>query len=207
MGGRTMGERTMGKSRNVLRWIAVLTAVVVLAAACGDDGGDDAAPSDSSSDTTPADTTPSDTTPADTTPSDTTPADTTPSDTTDPGTTPTAVDCAEVQAAVEAASDFTALDPTGGSTPSDLEASFNQSRASLAALGEAAPEISGEVEQALEGLDALGAIFAELDWNTDFTTNPQAGLQLATALGNADVMGLVGAMTAISAWITTSCTS
>ena len=195
----------MGESRSVLRWIAVLTAVVVLAAACGDDGGDDAAPSD----TTPSDTTSSDSTPADTTPADTTPSDTgsAPADTTDPGTTPTSVDCAEVQAALDAAGDFTALDPTGGSNPSDLEASFNQSRASLAALGEAAPEISGEVEQALEGLDALGAIFAELDWNTDFSSNPQAGLQLATALGNADVIGMIGAMTAISAWITTSCTS
>ena len=193
----------MGKSRNVRRWIAVLTAVVLLAAACGDDGGDDAAPSDS----TPSDTTSSDTTPSDTTSSDTTPPDTTPGDETDPGTTPSSVDCAEVQAAVEAASDFTALDPTGGSNPSDLEASFNQSRASLAALGEAAPEISGEVDEALEGLDALGSIFAELGWNTDFSTNPQAGLQLATALGNADVIGMIGAMTAISAWISTACTS
>jgi hypothetical protein len=119
----------------------------------------------------------------------------------------TTLDCAEVQAAIEAAGDFSAVDPSGSSGTEDLEASFNQSRAALAALGESAPEIAGEVEQALEGLDALGAVFAELNWDTDFSSNPQAALELAGAMGDSEIMGMIGAMSAISAWIAESCSS
>jgi hypothetical protein len=172
--------------------MAVLAAVVLLAAACGDDGGsaDTASPDDTSSDDMSSDDATSDDANAEDSP-----------------LTGTTLDCAEIQAAVEAAGDFSAIDPTGGSDADDLEASFNQSRAALAALGESAPEIAGEVEQAIEGLDALGEIFAGLDWSTDFSTNPQAALELAGAMGDSDIQGMIGAMSAISAWISTSCTS
>jgi hypothetical protein len=203
----------MRTRENVLRWIAVLAALVMLAAACGDDssGTDSAPPDDTPSDDAgsgdadaDSDGTGSDDTDSDDMDSDDMDSDDMDSDAPPPGST---LDCAEIQAAVEAAGDFTALDPSGGSDPANLEASFNQSRAALAALGDAAPEIADDVDQAVNGLDALGAIFAELDWNTDFASNPQAGLQLATALGDTEIMGMIGAMTAISTWIATSCSS
>ena len=187
---------------SVVKWIAVLAAVVLLAAACGDDGSDSA----TSDDTSAPDTSEDDTSSQDTTAQDTSQG----SDDADADDTPltgTTLDCAEIQAAVEAAGDFSAIDPTGGSDPEDLEASFEQSRAALAALGESAPEISGEVEQALAGLDALGEIFAGLGWGTDFSSNPQAALELAGAMGDSEILGMIGAMSAISAWIATSCTS
>lgn len=196
----------MRANKNMLRWMAVLAAMVMLAAACGDDGGSSAtAPSDPA----PSDDSSSDDTSSDETSSDETSSDDTSSDEIDADqpTTGTTLDCAEIQAAVEAATDFTAVDPTGASDAANLEASFDQSRASLAAIGDSAPEIADDVEQAIQGLDALGAVFEELEWNTDFSSNPQAAVQLATAFSDSDIMGMIGAMTAISAWISTSCSS
>lgn len=219
----------MRVGRKMLRWVAVLAAVVLLAAACGDDGGtdtDSAPPDDSgSSDTSSGDTDDSgdsgdmDSDDMDSDDSgdmdsgdmdsDDLDSDDMDSDDGDSGDIPpgTSLDCAQIQAAVESASDLAAFDPSGSSSSDNLQADFNESRAALAAIGEAAPEISGEVEQALEGLDVIGAAFAELDWNTDFSTNPTAALQLAATFGDADVIGMIGAMTAISAWIASSCTS
>jgi len=205
----------MRAGRKMLQWIAVLAAVVLLAAACGDDGGTDtASPGDSgSSDSSPDDSSSGDSGDMD---SDDTDSDDSTSDggddgdtSTDDGDIPpgTSLDCAQIQAAVESAGDIATFDPTGNSSSDDLQASFNESRAALVAIGEAAPEISGEVEQALEGLDVIGEAFAGLDWNTDFSTNPTAALQLATTFGDADVIGMIGAMSAISAWIASSCTS
>lgn len=201
----------------VLRWIAVLAALVLLASACGDDGGSDTAPpDDTGSDDTGSDDGDSDDTGSGS--DDTGPDDTGSEDAGSDGTgsgdggsgeipAGTPIDCAAVQAAVESASDIATFDPTGDSSSEDLQASFNESRAALAAIGDAAPEISGEVQEALEGLDIIGEAFAEVDWNTDFSSNPTAALQLATTFGNADVIGMIGAMTAISAWIASSCTS
>ena len=187
----------MRTRKTLHRWVAVLAAVVLLASACGDDGdsADSVSPDDTSSDAASADDVSSDDASSDDAGSGAAPL------------TGTTLDCAEIQAAVEAAGDFSAIDPTGGSDPEDLEASFEQSRAALAALGESAPEISGEVEQALAGLDALGEIFAGLGWGTDFSSNPQAALELAGAMGDSEILGMIGAMSAISAWIATSCTS
>lgn len=172
----------MGTEKNLRKLIAVLAAIVMLAAACGDDGGssDSATPGDTSADDTGSD-----------------------------GTAPagTTLNCAEVQAAIEAAGDLSTIDPTGNAGAEDLEASFNQSRAALQTIGTSAPEIAAEVEQALQGFDALGAIFAELNWETDFSSNPQAALELAGAMGEAEILGMIGAMSAISAWIAESCSS
>lgn len=181
----------------MLRWIAALMAVVALAAACGDDGGTEAG---SGSDDIGSDDNGSDDNGSDESGSDDSGSE-------DPPTVST-VNCAEIQAAVEAAGDFAAIDPTGGSASDSIEASFNESRAALAALGSTAPEIADEVETALAGLDALGEAFANIGWDTDFASNPSAGLQFAqTALANGAVTDMIGAMSAISAWIATSCTS
>lgn len=194
----------------LLRLMVALLAVATFAAACGDDGGtetsagsdtgsNDTGSSDASSDEGSSDAS------SDGASTDEGGADMEESQ--DPPSVST-VDCAEIQAAVEAAGDFAAIDPTGGSADDSLEASFNESRAALAALGSTAPEIADEVDTALEGLDALGAAFAEIGWNTDFSSDPAAGLQFAqTALTDGAVTNMIAAMSAISAWIATSCTS
>jgi len=197
----------MRTRKTLHRWIAVLAAVVLLASACGDDGDgvDSVSPDDASSDAASSDAASSDDASSDDASSDAAGSDDAGSDAAP--LTGTTLDCAEIQAAVEAAGDFAAIDPTGGSDAEDLEASFNRSRAALVALGESAPEISGDVDRAIEGLDALGEIFADLGWSTDISSNPQAALELAGAMGDSDIVGMIGAMTAISTWIATSCTS
>jgi len=72
-----MTPRPRSTTRNARRIAALSAAFVVTVAACGSDG-DDAAVTDESAATTPADTTPVESAPADTTPATDAPAETTP---------------------------------------------------------------------------------------------------------------------------------
>jgi len=178
----------MRTRKGVLRVIAVMAAVVLLATACGDDGGttdtgsgsNDSGSNDDGSNDDGSDDTGSGVTPGGT------------------------VNCQEIQEAM----DFAGIDPTEGSSSNSREDDFQQSRAALAALSAAAPEIADDVQDALEGMDALGAAYADFGWNADFSNDPAAALAFAQELLSAGVLtNLVGPMTAISQWIAESCTS
>lgn len=114
------------------------------------------------------------------------------------------LDCLAIEEAIDQAANSIELEPTAD--PDDLEASFNESRSQLQALGEAAPELGDDVDAALAGLDAIGSALAAIDWNAQsMATNPEAALQFASLLNDPAVAGMTQAMANISGWLAAAC--
>ncbi len=118
--------------------------------------------------------------------------------------TPTSFDCNEVRDALERAGDSVDFDPSASAD--DLQASFDQSRAQLQALADEAPELSDDIDTALEGLDAIGAAFEAIGWDPNsLATNPEAALEFASLLNDSSVMAMTQALSSISTWVATAC--
>ena len=189
----------MSKKTNLVRLLAIVAALLLFASACGDDTGTDAgADPEPSSSETPSDDGEGD--------SETPPEDDEDMATDEPDVdVPTGTfDCAEIQDALESASELAGV----SGTSNDPQESFEQSRAALVALGNQAPEISGDVDVAVAALDSFAAVMEKYGWGTDFSVDPTRALAFSQEmLAEGNFIALTTSMSAISAWITTSCTS
>ena len=203
------------------RLLSLMLAIVLMAAACGDDdsagddggtdtsqssddsGGSDDDGSDSSDSSASSDADGSDDSGSDDSGSDDSGSDDSGSD--DGGSAaPGSLDCLAIEDALDQAANSISLEPTAD--PDDLEASFNESRAQLQALADAAPELSGDVDDALAGLDRIGSALAAIDWDAqNMATDPEAALEFASLLNDPAVAGMTQAMANISGWLAAAC--
>jgi hypothetical protein len=207
----------MSANKKSLRWLAVLAAMILLAGACSDDSSSTDAGSDdggSASDDTDSDDngsdddSGSDDSGSDDSDSDDAGADDSGSD--DGGSdapSGTSFDCNEVRDALEAAGNVVADDPLSGPNSDDLQQSFNESRASLEALKAEAPQLSADIDQALEGLDVIAGAFASIDWDyANLAANPSDALEFVQLMSDPAVQGMTIALGRVSQWMASACT-
>ena len=202
----------MSANKKSLRWLAVLAAIILLAGACSDDSSSTDAGSDdggSASDDTDSDDNGSDDdSGSDDSDSDDAGADDSGSD--DGGAdapSGTSFDCNEVRDALEAAGNVVADDPLSEPNSDDLQQSFNESRASLEALKAEAPQLSADIDQALEGLDVIAGAFASIDWDyANLAANPSAALEFVQLMSDPAVQGMTIALGRVSQWMASACT-
>jgi hypothetical protein len=209
----------MSGHKNILRWLAILTAVVLLAAACGSDSGGDTSPfapasesgsSDAGSDSANSDSDVSPFAPSnESDSSDSTGSEGSGSESSGSDSPPAAtgsVNCDNIKTAFDSVGG--AVTGTGsGLGGDDLRAEFDQYRAQLNALKSEAPELSADIDSALAGFDVLGEVYDEFDWDLSNLSDPQDALAFASLLTDGDVMGMFTAMGNIGIWITANCTS
>lgn len=206
----------MRNTTRMRRLIAVLAAVALFAVACGDDDATDASnaavggdstetPADDGADDSADDSGTGDDSAADDSAADdgAEDGDLVPDVVGDGGS----VDCAELQRAMNAAGDLGASAVTGDAgDPAQLEASFNESRAQLAALGQNVPELADEVTTVLAGLDVYADAFGSIGWDVSgVQSNPAEALEFAQLLGSTEILSMAGALQSISEYVVTSC--
>jgi hypothetical protein len=199
----------MSGHRNILRWLAVLTAVVLLAAACGSDSGDAspfAPPNESgSADTGAPDPGSPDTGASDPGAPDPGSPDTDASDPGAPDLSPAALgatDCAAIETAFSSAG---GVFGEAGQDGDDLRASLDQYRAQLEALRSEAPQLSDDIDTSIAGLEVLATAYAGFDWDLTNLSDPQDALALASLMTDADVMGMSLSMVNIGIWVAENC--
>ncbi|GJM37299.1 MAG: hypothetical protein DHS20C19_06660 [Acidimicrobiales bacterium] len=189
----------MNTTRSLTRWLAILAAVVLLAAACGDDGGsnpaapggnvggDDSSGDDSSGDDGSAD--------------DSSAGDD------GSGGIATLGDCEDFAAAIDGLDSFAdAGDPTSGTSPADIQADFARAQAQLAALQNQLPsDLQGDAQTIANGLAALEEAFAAIGYDATSIASPEDALAFASAMSSADVMAMAGASINIQQWVTAGC--
>jgi hypothetical protein len=200
----------MSGHRNILRWLAVLTAVVLLAAACGSDSGSEASPFSPSNESGSSDSTGSDSDASPSAPStDSDSSESTDSESTGSDSPPAAtgsLNCEQIKTAFDSIGGAVTGASTG-SVSDDLRADFDQYRTQLSALKSEAPELSDDIDGALAGLDVLGEAYSQFDWDLSDLSDPQDAIALASLLTDGDVMGMFTAMGNIAIWITANCAS
>lgn len=204
------------------RWLALILAVVLFAAACGDDGGDDAAPADGGSDDGGSDDGGSDDGGSDDGGSDDGGSDDGGSDdggsddggsddggSDDGGSgdVPTFGNCQEFADAIDGLDDLAdAGDPTSGSTPDDVRADFARAQASLAALQSQLPDdLKDDAQVIADGLAAMEEAFASIGYDASTLTDPADALQFAGVISGPEVLAMAGASINIQQWVTAGC--
>ena len=194
----------MPADRKFLRLVASLVAIVMLAAACGDDDGGGASPfGPGADDTDSPDSGSGDLDPDD---SDSDPApDPTPDPTPDP--VPDGdVDCAALGDALDAAGDIVATDPLSSGGADDLQQGFAESRAQIEALKSQVPELSGDVDAVLAGMDVLGDLFASIDWDpSTLAADPTRIAEFAGILSDPAFIGMQQAFSNVGLYIASAC--
>lgn len=199
--------RTTGKWA---RSVTILAVVILLGVACGDDSSAIDTAADQAGQADPADegTEPTDAGAQESDADADSDSDSDSDSEADAGSDTSgaagSVDCAEVREALDAAgSGF----PDGTSTDSDdLEAGFTEAKAQLEALKSAAPEISGDVDQVLAGMEAMGEALAGIGWDPNsFAGDPEEALAFAELLSNPAIIGMTQGLTGISGWVASAC--
>jgi len=191
----------------ILRWSAMLMALVLLAAACSSDGPNLADVVDDSGAVDVPDAAPTDAAPSDATPPGSEPAESTGPDIDGSDLPPEALaatTCADVEEAFASVGGIMS-GGLGAPVETDLEADFNSYRAGLEALRAEAPELGGDIDTALAGLDAIGAAMAEFDWEVGNLSDPQDVAALAAVMSNPEALGMFEAMTNIATWVAGNC--
>lgn len=190
------------------RVIGLLVAVVLLAAACGDDSADDAVADANTGDAVSADGDSGGSESVDD------PADESAADPEDPALTVPdvvggdgSIDCDALQSAsVDALSLGSDALSGAASDPEALEANFNSARAQFVALGENAPELTDEVTTVLAGLDVLADAFGEFGWDvSEFAANPSDALEFVELLGGDEIENMSIALSEISSYASGVC--
>jgi hypothetical protein len=214
----------MSRDRNILRWLAIMVAFVLLAAACSSDGPNlaDVADNSVSQDPVSEDSVSEDPVSggADTggapESGETAPSDDVAPETSDSETTPdiessdlppealASTSCADIEAAFASLGGL-ASGGLGAPDGTDLEADFENYRAGLEALRSGAPELGDDIDAALAGLEVIGAAMAEFDWDINNLSDPQDAAALAAVMTDSDAMGMLEAMTSIATWVAGNC--
>jgi hypothetical protein len=186
-----------------MRWVWVLSLAVLFAGACGSSGeGADSGSDQPDTDTGAVDSD-SAATAAGSADSDT--SSEAAGDESAPAAFSGDVDCDQITAAVNASGDLVGGDPTL-SREGDPEQQFEEARATMLALKEQAPEIADEIDQTLAGLDAIGAAFADVGWDTDFASNPAAAVAFSqAAFSDPAVAGMMTSVASIGVWLASNC--
>ncbi len=194
----------------VVRLLAIVAAVVLLATACSSDGPDladvvdDTGSGDVANDgggDSGAPAVPDDSQSDETAASEESPD----MDSTDlPPEALAVTSCADIEAAFASIGGL-ASGGIGAPPGTDLEADFNQYREGLQSLKSEAPELSADIDAALAGLEVIGAAMAEFDWNVGNLSDPQDAAALAAVMTNSEALGMLDAMTNIATWIAGNC--
>lgn len=197
------------------RWLTVLSILALLVSACGgdsdassdpvdsseesnvDDSGSDAASAEDSSDSSSHE--------ADS--SDESAPDVSGVGDNEPPSGGGELNCEEINDAVNATGDLVGSDPTLTGVE-DREREFANARAMLLELKAQAPEIADDVDQTIEALDVFGEAFAEIGWDTDFTSDPAAAVTFTQKVfSDPAVVGLMTSTANIGLWLASNCSS
>lgn len=197
----------MRARRGILRWVAIAAAVLLFAAACGDDSDGDAAPGDdngSDAGDPPADDPPADDSSADDPPADDPPADDPPAD--DP---PAAPAVAEFENCEDFRDALAEINTTGGSDssgePDELRADFENSRQAIAAMKATLPDdLKGEADKLLAGVNVIDAAFGEIDYDMSRLASGEGGA-LLEIYASQDVVDMAAAAQNIQQWVLAGC--
>ncbi|MDW3219794.1 MAG: hypothetical protein R8F63_14360 [Acidimicrobiales bacterium] len=196
-------------TQSLKRWLAILAAVMLLAAACGDDGGSDADPGgdDGSADDSSADDSSADDSGADDSSADDSSADDSSADDSGSDDVPMLGNCDEFAAAIDGLDSLAdAGDPTAGNSPDDVRADFAQAQASLAALRSQLPDdLKGDADVIAAGLAAMEEAFAAIGYDASTLTSPEDALQFAAAMANAEVLAMATASLSLQQWVLAGC--
>lgn len=225
----------MRSTRPLTRWLALLLALVLFAAACGDDSSDDAVPGDDAADASADDASDGtaedsgedgmaddgstadggddgadDSTADDSAADDSTADDSGADDGTADGSAdgvPGLGDCAEFAAAMEGLDDLSdAAGNATGNDPAAVQADFQQALASITALQNALPDdLKGDAEVIRDGIAAMDAAFATIGYDVTALTDPADALAFAGVMSGPEVIAMANASINIQQWVTAGC--